>query len=100
MDWYASRSRTSRLRSNPCLCRSYASRNERSTREENISSPRGFEAGGMGAMGTDELRFETRFGEGERRRGLVGVVGEGGEDGVLGNRKAKGLNGSLLRRGG
>lgn len=54
----------------------------------------------MGAMGTDELRFETRFGEGERRRGLVGVVGEGGEDGVLGNRKAKGLNGSLLRRGG
>lgn len=41
-----------------------------------MSSPRGLEDGGIGGMGTEELRFVVRFGDGERRRGDgVGVVG-------------------------
>ena len=72
-----------------------------------MSSPRGFCDGGIGAMGTDELRFDMRWGDGERRE-LEGVDGEAGVDGVTGdgegevrgNRNAKGLKNSLERSGG
>lgn len=70
-----------------------------------MSSPRGLEAGGMGEIGTEELRFESRVGEGEaaRRRGLSGAIGEEGREGdgdVRGKRKENGLKGSLERSGG
>lgn len=65
-----------------------------------MSSPRGFEAGGMGEIGTEELRFVARFGEGERRR-EDGDEGDGVDEGDgRGKRKEKGLNGSLERNGG
>ena len=75
-----------------------------------MSSPRGLEEGGMGEMGTEELRFVVvRFGEGERRLGVGGGAGGGvlglglvwGEMGDgRGNRNEKGLKGSLERSGG
>ncbi len=57
---YVARSCSSRFLSNALRYRSYDSLNDRSTREEKISSPRGFNEGGIGAMGTDELRFDMR----------------------------------------
>ena len=47
-----------------------------------MSSPRGFDAGGMGGIGTDELRLLELVGEGEglRLRTEVGV-GEIGDVG-------------------
>ena len=73
-----------------------------------MSSPRGFDAGGIGWMGTDELRrLAPGAGEGDglRRRGVCGVVGEDGDAGGSGDcgrakRNAKGLKGSLERSGG
>ena len=68
-----------------------------------MSSPRGFDAGGIGARGTLELRRPpVPDGDGLRRRtgllcvGEAGVVGSGGRA----KRKAKGLKGSLERNGG
>ncbi len=68
-----------------------------------MSSPRGFDAGGMGEMGTEELRLDMRVGEGEWRRPPSSVTGEGGRDGdgdVRGKRKENGLKGNLDRSGG
>lgn len=68
-----------------------------------MSSPRGLEAGGMGGMGTEEKRrLLPGEGEGLRLRGKCGEVGEMGEVGGGGRakRNAKGLKGSLERRGG
>lgn len=75
-----------------------------------MSSPRGFEDGGMGERGTtEELRLDKRESrDGERRLvssvGDVGVdVGEGvgvGEGDVRAKSIEKGLNGSLERSGG
>ena len=67
-----------------------------------MSSPRGLEVGGIGDIGTEELRLESRVGEGDRARG-EGDVGDGGRDGdgeVRGNRNEKRLNGSLDCSGG
>lgn len=100
---YASRSRSSRFRSNALRYRSYDSRNERSTRDENISSPRGLLDGGIGEIGTDELRLDMRMGEGARRRLTSGVVGDEGREGdgeVRGKRNENGLKGNFERRGG
>lgn len=103
---YTSRSRSSRRRSNALRYRSYASRKERSTRLEKMSSPRGFDDGGIGAMGTDELRFAApparRGGDGERRRASrFAAGGGGGDEGAgRGKRSANGLKGSLERSGG
>lgn len=68
-----------------------------------MSSPRGLEAGGIGGMGTEELRFVLlACGEGERRRaGIVGGDGEG--EGVgRGNKRVNGFKkeGSFERSGG
>ncbi len=66
-----------------------------------MSSPRGLEAGGIGAMGTEELRLLelAEDGDGLRLRGEWGEMGEVGGDGRA-KRNAKGLKGSLERRGG
>ena len=70
-----------------------------------MSSPLGFDAGGMGAIGTDELRLlEPGDGEGLRLRGKCGDVGElgevGGGDVGRAKRNANGLKGSFDRSGG
>lgn len=80
-----------------------------------MSSPRGFDAGGIGAMGTDELRFAgpppvRASGEGVRRLLGLGGTGDVGEDGaegegvgdggVRGKSREKRLKGNLERRGG
>lgn len=108
----AARSRSSLRRSNAVRYRSYESRNWRSTRDEKMSSPRGFDEGGIGDRGTtEELRFESRPSrDGERRLVLppsvgvgVGLVGVGAGVGV-GDVRPKsienGLKGSLDRSGG
>ena len=64
-----------------------------------MSSPRGLEEGGMGGMGTEELRLDGLLGEGDLRRDGEGR-GEGVEGAVRGNRNEKGLNGSFERKGG
>jgi hypothetical protein len=62
----ACRSRSSRLRSKAVRYRSYASRKPRSTRDEKISSPRGFVVGGIDGIGTvEDDRFPNRVGEGD-----------------------------------
>ena len=71
-----------------------------------MSSPRGLFAGGIGAMGTDELRFAGRAsGDGERR--LPSAVGDAardegvGDGGVRGKSFAKSsAKGSFERSGG
>ena len=65
---------------------------------ESVSKVSKFEAGGIGEIGTDVLRLESRAGEGERARLDDGDVGDEGldEDGdVRGNRNENGLKGSL-----
>lgn len=65
----ACRSRSSRLRSKAVRYRSYASRKPRSTRDEKMSSPRGFVVGGIDGIGTvEEDRFPNRVGEGDLPR--------------------------------
>lgn len=77
----ASRCLSSLAFSNAARYRSYDSRKFLSTRELNISSPRGFVGGGMGVMGAERLD------EGERARcersepGSERMVGEMGERG-------------------
>jgi hypothetical protein len=62
----ACRSRSSRLRSNAERYRSYASRKLRSTRDEKMSSPRGFVVGGIDGMGiADDDRLPNCVGEGD-----------------------------------
>ena len=66
-----------------------------------MSSPRGLDAGGIGGIGTEELRFVLpAFGEGERRR--VGTTGAEGAGVGRGNSKVNGFKneGSFERRGG
>lgn len=76
----ACRSRSSRLRSKAARYRSYASRKPRSTRDEKISSPRGFVVGGIDGIGTaEEERFPSRVGEEDLARFEdVGPLGEAG----------------------
>jgi hypothetical protein len=63
------RSRSSRLRSNAARYRSYASRKVRSTRDEKMSSPRGFVVGGIDGIGTaDDDRRPNCVGEGDLGR--------------------------------
>ncbi len=70
-----------------------------------MSSPRGFAAGGIGGIGTEDARRAGRVGDGLRVR-FVPVdedeeVREVGTEGVgRAKRKAKGLKGSLERSGG
>jgi hypothetical protein len=65
----ASRSRLSRLLSKAPRYLSYASRKLRSTRDEKISSPRGFVVGGIDGIGTaEDERFPSRVGEGDLAR--------------------------------
>jgi hypothetical protein len=61
----ACRSRSSRLRSNLARYRSYASRKLRSTRDEKMSSPRGFAVGGIDGIGTAEDERLNCVGEGD-----------------------------------
>lgn len=69
----ACRSRSSRLRSNAARYRSYASRKLRSTRDEKMSSPRGFVVGGIDGIGTaDDERLPNCVGEGDLA--LFGVI--------------------------
>ena len=73
-----------------------------------MSSPRGFDAGGIGAIGTEVLRLDMRGGEGDLR-GCANAVGDGGVgDGVVdgeggelrGKKKENQLSGNLERNGG
>ncbi|CCL98732.1 uncharacterized protein FIBRA_00737 [Fibroporia radiculosa] len=100
---YSARSRHSLFRSNAARYRSYDSRNPRSTRDENISSPRDVDAGGIGDIGTEELRFVLlALGEGDRARrtgeGTIVVVTR--VESVRPNRKERGLKGNFDRKGG
>jgi hypothetical protein len=82
---------SSLLRSNVARYRSYDSRNDRSTREENMSSPRGLVVGGIDGIVVDPVRAPDRVGE------------DGGSDcdsSGRGKKNARGFRRSFERSGG
>lgn len=91
----SSRCRSSRLRSKAERYRSYASRNPRSTREENMSSPRGLVVCGI-VWRVVEAADTRPPGLGAR----VGDIGRDGGSEGRGKKNESGFKGNLERNGG